>query len=213
MKRSGKIVVSIVGIVLLCLVVFVISSSFWTFNQIKASAAARKHVYIVMNNAHAIFTDLLNAETGQRGYLLTGDKDFLEPYRAVRNSVSVQLSELIKITTNPEARKHLEEMSPLIAVKMRELSYVLDLQTKNDRAAAIDVVKGGKGKRVMDSIRIEVIGFIQAEEGALDKHDSDFRSSMRLLLGGIIATCVFALLFAFLGTYFTYEEEEQFNAK
>ena len=67
-----------------------VALSFWAFRQIRQAAEARRHTYVVISSADDLLSALKDAETGQRGYLLTGDEAFLEPYLAVRDSVSGQ---------------------------------------------------------------------------------------------------------------------------
>jgi two-component system sensor histidine kinase EvgS len=96
MKATHKSVASIAGAALL--VALVVVASFWAFGQMKAAAVARKHTYEVIDRANALLSALKDAETGERGYALTGDKSFLEPYLAVRDSVGGQLAELRRLT-------------------------------------------------------------------------------------------------------------------
>jgi len=96
MKKTHKIVALFAGAALLVALVAVVS--FWAFSQIEKAAEARKHSDVVINRANDVLSALRDAETGQRGYSLTGDEAFLEPYLAVRDSVRDHLKELRQIT-------------------------------------------------------------------------------------------------------------------
>src|SRR5665647_500482 len=98
MKNTHKIVASLAGVVLLIAAAVVVVVSFWTFSQIKEAAESRKHTYTVIIRAENLLSELKDAETGQRGYSLTGDEAFLEPYLAVRDSISGHLEELRQLT-------------------------------------------------------------------------------------------------------------------
>ncbi len=64
-----------------------------------------------MNLADDLLSKMRDAETGQRGYALTGDEAFLEPYLAVRDSVSGNLKELLRVTTIIAAQAHLDMLA------------------------------------------------------------------------------------------------------
>ena len=90
-KAVHKIVVSLAGVLLL--VALMVGSAFWSFRQTEGAVEARKHTYDLIVRANALLSELRDAETGQRGYLLTGDDLFLEPYLAVQNGIHSHLLE------------------------------------------------------------------------------------------------------------------------
>ena len=89
---TGRTIASVVGVILLVLLMVV--PSFWAFHGIKASAETRTHTFDVINRADTLLSSLKDAETSQRGYLMTGHPTFLEPYLAVRDGIDGQLAEL-----------------------------------------------------------------------------------------------------------------------
>src|SRR3954467_4627505 len=117
---SGTIVTSLFGAALLAGLVVVLS--FWAFQQIEASVAARLHTYTLISKSNALLSDITDAETGQRGYSLTGDEAFLKPYLAVRNTIAADLEELRRLTQVVAAREHLDRLAPLVTAKLTELS-------------------------------------------------------------------------------------------
>jgi len=206
LKTSLKIAALLVGAA--ALVALGVVASFWAFRQTEDAAAARKHSYDLINRADDLLSALKDAETGQRGYLLTGDEAFLQPYLAVRDSVEGQLEELRRRTLISAAKKHLEALGPLITAKMAELSRVIELRRTQDMSAALSAVSGGQGKRLMDSIRVEMTGFIQIQNGAVALHDAQFQSNMRRLFMLIVAASLFTLLLALAFAYLVYLEAQ-----
>ena len=207
MKTTHKIVVSLAGAVML--VALVVTISLWAFKQMEEADVARKHTFLVLNRADDLLSALKDAETGERGYLLTGDEAFLKPYLAVRDSIRGQLKELRQLTSISAAPKHLDALAPLIDAKLAELSHLIELRRNQDAAAAIALVRSGDGKRLMDSIRTEMRSFIQIEEGALARQEAEFQSIMRKLFTIIVIASLFMLLFALLFAYFIYRESQQ----
>ncbi|MDO8465898.1 MAG: PAS domain S-box protein [Gallionella sp.] len=186
-----------------------VAVSFWAFSQMEEAAEARKHTHTVLNSADDLMAVLVDAETGQRGFLLTGDEVFLEPYLAVRDSITGRLKELRQMTLNSAAHQHLDALVPLIDAKLVYLSRNIELRRNHDMVAALANVRGSQGKQLMDSIRAELSSFIQIEEGVRAKHDTEFQSSERLLFILIITASMFALLFALAFAYLTYRELQQ----
>jgi two-component system CheB/CheR fusion protein len=207
MKDTRKIIALLAGVALM--IALVVVSSFLAFSKIKEDAEARTHTSIVINRAADLLSELKDAETGQRGYLLTGDKAFLEPYLAVQDSVRGNLKELRQLTSISAARKQLDTIALLMDAKLAELSHVIELRRNNNTTAATAVVISGQGKQLMDSIRAEMRSFIRIEEGALTQHDAEFKSNMRSLFIIIVATSLLMLLLALSFVYFIYREKQQ----
>jgi signal transduction histidine kinase/DNA-binding response OmpR family regulator len=207
LKATHKIIALFAGAALL--VALGVAVSFWAFRQIEEAAEMRKHTYGVLNRADDLLSAMKDAETGQRGYLVTGDEAFLEPYLKVRDSFIGQLKELRQLTLISAAHKHLDVLAPLIDAKLGELSHVIELRRNHDMTAVLAVVRGGQGKRLMDSIRAEMKSFIQVEEGALAQHDSEFQANMRRLFTIIIIASLVMLLFALSFAYLIYRETQQ----
>src|ERR1035437_343803 len=102
MSATHKIIASITGATLL--VSLGIGISFWSFRQIEEASSARRHTNLIINNANQLLSALKDAETGQRGYLLTDDEKFLEPYLAVSVGINTRLEVLRAMTITPSAR-------------------------------------------------------------------------------------------------------------
>lgn len=102
-----------------------------------------------------LLSALKDAETAQRGYLLTGNPDFLGPYAPAR-AASERLRQQPGVAT--------PTVSALIAAKFAELDRTLALHRAGDRAAARRAVAGGEGRRIMDRLRDEL-----ARDGAMER--------------------------------------------
>src|SRR4051812_10800042 len=165
-SSNANIAASLGGAALLAALVVVLS--FWAFQQIEASVEARLHTYTLISKANALLADVTDAETGQRGYSLTGDEAFLKPYLAVRQSIVPGLEQLRKMTLVSTARQHLDTLIPLVTAKLAELSSVVEL--RRDRAMTSGLAAAGgssQGMRLMESIRQEMNEYIRIEEAVL----------------------------------------------
>lgn len=171
------------------------AASFWSFRQIEDAANAQKHSYATLKSADNFLSALKDAETGQRGFLLTGDPSFLDPYLEVRNNIHSQLDNLRQLALIGTAHKHLDALTPLIDAKLAEMSRVIELRRNDGMAAAQAAEIGGQDKFLMDSIRAEMNGFTQIEEDALDQRNAALQSKLNRLF---FITVLFTLAFVFL---------------
>src|ERR1700687_581721 len=114
----------------------------------------RKHTYEVLRNLDETVARLVDAETGQRGYLLTGDDAYLEPYRGAIKNIDQKIGELNSLTSdNPNQQKRIQILQPLVEKKLAELQRTIDLRKNEGLAVANRVVLVGSGKQAMDLIR------------------------------------------------------------
>ncbi|MDO8311762.1 MAG: response regulator [Sideroxyarcus sp.] len=207
MKTTPKIIAAFAGAALL--VALGVAVSFWTFKQVEEAGEMQKHTRVIVNRADDLLSALKDAETGQRGYLLTGDAAFLEPYLAARDIINRDLKELRQLTKIPAADKHLDALVPLVDAKLAHISQAIELGRNHDVIAALALVRSGQGQRLMDAIRAEMSGFIEIEEAARARHDAEFESSMRSLFAIIVAASLFTLLFALVFAWLIYRETQQ----
>ncbi len=203
---NNRIIVSLAVAALLVALTVVLSLG--AFAQLGAAAAARTQTYDVIIRADSLLSDLVDAETSQRGYALTGDEQFLKPYLAVRDSVRGRLDELRARTPDDAAQKYLDAMAPLVDAKLADMAGIIALRQQRDMAAVLAAERGGLGKQLMDSIRAEMRSFQLLEQGALAQHEADFQATMRRLLAAIIAASLFTLLFALAFAYLVYRETQ-----
>lgn len=107
----------------------------------------------VVSDTASLLSDLKDAETGQRGYLLTGRDEYLEPYNSARGAIGSDLDLLEQHVTRPENRARVPRLKQLTASKLSELEMTVDLARKGNREPALAIVQGGRGKAYMDDIR------------------------------------------------------------
>lgn len=142
---------------------------------------------------------LLDAETGQRGYIITGDERFLEPYINARSSIDQELNGLNDLRELRELETiNINNIITLAHDKLNELAKVIDLRNQNDGFnVAIQEVKAYEGKQVMDDIR----HFVSNVDSTETKNIYNYRIKLRQL-GIVVFICTFGItvctgLFAF----------------
>ncbi|WP_394223475.1 CHASE3 domain-containing protein [Alteromonas gracilis] len=164
------------------------------------------HTHEVLDLSHQVFTSIQNAETGQRGYLLTLDKRYLAPYLLGKANVTKQLTALkTKTSDNQQHQQLLEELGELISKKLTELQQTIDLAEQGEVNSALAVVKSDIGQALMEDIRGKLAQFKATERALLsirkDKHEEAKRYQFygvafaALLLTAIVFTT--AVIFKF----------------
>jgi len=161
------------------------------------------HTYDVIQRLQATFSILQDAETGQRGYVLTGQNSYLQPFYEAVAKVRDDLGRLYVLTSdNPRQQERLAEIQSLAEAKFDELQETISLRKEKGLEAALQVVRTGKGKALMDSIRELMARMQSEEEGLLKQREENLQSEVfyrriAMILGGIVALSFF-LLSAFL---------------
>ena len=186
--------VSFTGILLL--VVLVSAESFWAFNTIEQAALARQQTLVIINQANDLLSALRDAETGQRGYCLTGDSAFLQPYLAVRDNIGTYITLLRSSSLSNPALKHLDNVEQLVTAKLTGMAQTIELRRSNQTTAMLAMISSGQGRQLMDSIRTEINAFIQLENSVLTDYEAEFQANMRYLFFIIAISCVILLLLA-----------------
>ena len=202
LKLNSKTVASLAAAA--ALMVLVLGASFWAFRQIEETGAARLNIYDTLQRADDLMSAMRDAEIGERGYALTGDETYLQPYLAVRDRVTDQLEQLRSVAPGGAARKHLDALPALVGAKLVQMAEVIKLRRNRDTTAALALINTGQGKRLMDAIRAEMISFVEIEKSALAAHETQFQSGMRNVFAIIVGASVLALLFGLFFVYLTY---------
>jgi len=150
------------------------------------------HTYEVMNEARATLSSLQDAETGQRGYLLTGDQSYLEPYRNGRIAFERHLERFRSLTAdNPDEQARAARLKVLGEDRLDILEKALGSGPSNRSPETIALL--GRGKNRMDALRDVVTSVLTAEQSFLDTRRTDRRRYESQMIGAAVAGSVLAL--------------------
>ncbi len=146
------------------------------------------HTHEVLSEIEQAMSTLKDAETGQRGYLLTGERPYLEPYEQALPRLRGQLERLRALTIdNPPQTAHVLKLEQLTAERLAVLQQGVDrFQAEPDKSRALALSRQyllqGEGKRVMDLVRDEVYGMQQLERALLVRREAAARANTRTTL-------------------------------
>ena len=159
--------------------VVIAAVSYRSVSNLKQNSAMVDHTYQVLEQVAAVSSSLKDAETGQRGYLITGEQSYLAPYAQAQDDLSTEQAALRGLTKdNAAQQQHLDTLAPLVQSKLAELKQTIDLRAGSGGfEAALAVVLTNKGKAVMDQIRAVLTGMSAAERGLLTVRSADATSS------------------------------------
>ena len=121
--------------------------------RLSESQALVDHTIEAMTTAQALGTALRDAERGQRGFLITGDEAYLDPYRSGVRQVPALFAKLKQLTAdNPDQQRRWPDFEHQITVKLTELQQTIDIRQKQGFDAARKIIEGGVGEDSMRSI-------------------------------------------------------------
>ena len=177
--------------------------SFINTTNLEKTAGWVTHTHQVLQAKDTVLSFLKDAETGQRGYLITGEQRYLEPYNNASASLTQAIGKLRELTIdNPAQQQRIAALDPLVSAKLQELKQTIDLRTSAGFDAARKVVLTDQGKQVMDNIRVKLGEIDDAERGLLAQRDKDAASAAATTKNAIIVGNLIAILLSALCAFF-----------
>ncbi len=147
---------------------------------------------------------LKDAETGQRGYLLTEDEAYLQPYNEAVRKVEAEMVQLKELTADrPAQQALLAQLEQTNAKKLSELQRTVAMAKAGNRDRALEVVDSDTGRALMDEMRQTVALMQEEEQDRLKRRTKDLENSYRIavlttfgtvLVGILLIAVVFFLL-------------------
>lgn len=202
---TGKVkIISALSVSIILLIII----GFYAYRKIqdyKVSANWVNHTQQVIREAQKILLLVEDIETSQRGYVITGDTKYLEPYeksRATIKAVCHKISVLIKDDT--DQKKLLDSICSTISEKVVFAQNVIATRGKDGFEASQKLVATNLGEELMQKIRICVEDFINHEESLLAERikisNQNFSSALYIILLSVIlaAIIVFITLYFFI---------------
>jgi PAS domain S-box-containing protein len=162
-KVLNRLETSLAGAALFILLLTILFSyQGWTkFGQANEETV---HARQVIDETEALLSSMTDAESGERGFLLTGDRRYLEPYEKSLLIIPRQLQRLATLTAAHRQGDRVKRLEALVGPKLALLKRAIDART-SQATAAIDIEQAELGKRAMDQIR-QVCSEITSEEYA-----------------------------------------------
>ncbi len=164
------------------LVFFIVSGavSFFNIQVLRDDNQKILHSHGVITALDGLLSTVQDAETGQRGYLLTGNEKYLEPYNSALSSVGSDISAIAALTRdNGNQQNNLAHLERHIDAKLAELKQTIDLRRAQSAKAALSVVASDRGKVEMDAIRAQLGAMRQEETRLRDMRLAEMQAAYR----------------------------------
>lgn len=119
----------------------------------------------IINRISDVMSNIKDVETGQRGYLLTREEPYLEPYKVAIGKLKIELSLLQELAAKGRvSQNQVDRITGLIQQKLDETNLTIDLNRKKGLSSALKIVKNDRGMVLMDQIRAELGSMRKDEE-------------------------------------------------
>jgi CHASE3 domain sensor protein len=139
------------------------------------------HTHQVLEKLQAVLIDITQCETGQRGYMLTGQEKYLAPYRAGLDQLHLDIKELRELTSdNPTQQDAIKQLESLITSRLTALARRIKVFEQSGLRAGIEAeTSGNDGEERMDQIRALTSGMRSTEQRLLDRRIATATASSR----------------------------------
>jgi CheY-like chemotaxis protein/signal transduction histidine kinase/CHASE3 domain sensor protein len=151
--------------------------SFQSLQDRTVTANGVTHSLQVTQAVQGLLATMTGAETGQRGYLLTGDEAYLGLYTNARAEVAAQITNLRRLTAGNNAQQQrIDALQQLTAAKIETMTRTIALRRAGNTEQAMMVMRAG-GTAVMDRIRTLIADMENIESSSLQAHEQDWQSA------------------------------------
>ncbi|MCX6327904.1 MAG: CHASE3 domain-containing protein [Bacteroidia bacterium] len=188
-KISGLIAFAIAMFLILGIISLVMT------NKLKTSIGWNTHTYDVMQNQEQVFSLLKDAETGERGYVITGDEKYLEPLNLAEKSLMQKIDDGLELTKdNPPQQQRIANVKLLLVEKLTTVNQIVDLRKEKGFNAALEAVTTDNGKKVMDDIRVAIQEIQQVENDLLKTRGLTMNNDINMTKSVIIYGSSFCII-------------------
>jgi PAS domain S-box-containing protein len=199
-RTGNRQVLVLAGLSILAILLALGGISYRSVSQLERNARASLRAQEFQARLGALLVAVNDAETGVRGFVITGDSAYLEPYETAYADAMSDLHALSRLTADDARHRQLESLVPLLELRFAILREVRTTRETSGSGAAVQAIASGRGKRVHDQIRRHIQAIKEAEARILQQAMNSTEATVQLtrrmvLLGAIVAVSV-ALLAA-----------------
>ncbi len=202
-RHPNRAMFGIAALALLAVVAF----SYRQWEQFQRANAEAAQTREVVDSIEQLLSSVTDAETGQRGFLLTGEDRYLQPYNRAIQVIPNQLDTVKRLLAGRAGESsNLARLESLVAEKLAELGQTLDLRRTQGLSPAMTVVLSDRGQRTMDQIRALVAQIRRTELSSQAQASTEGEAAAQMALVAVVAgSLVLLFLFAaglepFIGT-------------
>lgn len=166
--------------------------AYWNSSQAAQNSLSVVATQKIINQLH---TRTLEAETGQRGYLLTKRKEYLQPYEESLSQIKQSFEQLqTRYINQPDQIKIVQELRTVTDSKLAEMAQTIEMQKKGQAEASLDLVLNNSGWQKMQRMRALSDALVMNEESNLLKSQDHMLSSLMLNRAGVALLAALSLM-------------------
>jgi signal transduction histidine kinase len=160
----------------------------FSYRSLESANRQMAAAVIMQSTLHETLALVIDAETGQRGYMLTGKDEYLEPYNQALlrlDEAFNRLREQLVFNGTPAQRESVGRFNNLVGKKLAELEATLALHRAEGPDAAMKLMNTGIGRRTMDQIRAEVNDMARAHRDQVDAANRQWNADIAVARFGM----------------------------
>jgi len=139
------------------------------------------HSHQVLEKLDAVLANMLDIETGERGYIITGERSYLEPYNDALDRVHQNVKDVRELTAdNSVQQRALDRLEPIISEKLGTAQGQIEIRTRVGLVSGAESVRAGFGKKFMGQIRDQLTEMKEEENRLLKSRTEEARKSSRV---------------------------------
>jgi signal transduction histidine kinase len=183
---------------------------FFIIKRLEIDSSSVSHSYAIINNLESIKAEITDAETGVRGYALTGDVDFLKPYNSGSKRVNYLYEDLqVHTATNEKYKVKIDSLGKLIKIKLTDLSnFITKFQQEDSKISEEMIASYMTDNTVMEGIRKLVKGLKEDEQALMDVRNSKLKGFFQTMAIMAIISLIITLVTIFY-SLITYTRENK----
>ncbi|QEL20221.1 response regulator [Limnoglobus roseus] len=162
--------------------------AYYNTRTLNRNAALVRQTHETLAALDDILSLVKDAETGQRGFVITGDEAYLEPHTRAIEEITGRFQSLEQRFTDVEEQAHVRELKALIALKFRELDETIALRRTRGFEVARVAVATDRGKAAMDRIRSHVAALEAVERDQRNRRIEEMDKAFELAISSGVLT-------------------------
>jgi len=173
-------------IALVC-VVLVGVASYLSLDRLTRNAGWVAHTDRVIGGLQLLLTTVTDGETAERGYVITGDESYLEPFQHAVKVLGSEFQQLKQVTAdNASQQQRLDRLEPLLKERMEAFVSIIDLRKTQGFEAAERGILTGRGKAMQDAIRRAIDEMKSTEQTLLAQREARTRRSTGITQAAVL---------------------------
>lgn len=202
---------------ILC-VIFLGISSYLSIKDLQKTAQHVSHTEKILFLSKEVYQQLLDAESSERGYILTGKQEFLDRYKHAVSFVIPNVETLRQlVSNNPNQTKNIDSLGFYVSQKLAEMQVIVEAHDKGGINASSNLLKTSRAKFDMDMVRLYINKIQDIEEVTLVErkasNDASVFRTITIILGGtFIVFCLIILLSSLIKRTFRIQKEVETKA-